>query len=165
MSAYQPTLICYLNYHATVCDGVFLACLWGSMSSEHRRGTRQVHTYRFLPCRRVVGFQLVPGAVPVLSVGTRCGTRTISWYPVRYPDFGWYPGGTLNFGWHLRVSTLKSHAWPHIEGTRLYSYCLSLLTTQSPGAHSYPGQPRRVVSDKEFFAFCILDLCSSGQSN
>ena len=73
-----------------------------------------------------------------LSVGTLCGTLTFGWYTVRYLDLKLTP----------RVSTLKSHPWPHIEGTRLDSYCLSHLTTHSPGApHTHLGQPRRVVSD------------------
>ena len=54
-----------------------------------------------------------------------------SWYPVRYPDFGWYPVRYLELRLTPRVSTLKSHARPHIEGTRLYSYCLSHLTTHA----------------------------------
>ena len=114
-----------------------LACLWRSMSSERRKGTRQVHTYQFLPCRRVVGFQLVTW----LSVSTPCGT--------------------LIFGWHWtpkRDLTSKELTWNHI------AWVTSRLALQG-APHTHPGQPRLVVSDQECIAFWLLDLCSPGRAN
>ena len=86
----------------------------------------KTYTYRFHPCRRVVGFQLVPCAVPCSAV-TLCGTLIFGWHPV---SAHWSPMLDL---------TSKELACNHI------AWITSRLTLQ--GARTHLGQPRRVVSD------------------
>ena len=130
ISAYQRTYVCYLNYHATVCDGVPWLPLREQVFSAQEGNPASTYL-PISPLLQSCG----------ISVGTLCGTLTFGWYLVRYLDLRLTP----------RVSTLNSHDWPHLEGTRLESYRLSHLTTHSPMSstytHTHPGQPRWVVSD------------------
>ena len=88
------------------------------------------------------------------SCGLSVGTLTFGWYPVWYLDLRLTP----------RVSTLNSHAWPHLEGTCLESYRLSHLPTHSPTSSHTPRTASASSLWFGIYCFWILDLCSPGQS-
>ena len=154
MSAYQHSYICYLYYDATVCDGVFLACLWGRMPVFRAQEGNPASTYSPVsPLSQSRG----------LSVGTLCGTLCFSFHPVRHLGFWlvpcavpWSSGGTSCQ--HIELPRVTS---PRGNSPESPHDSLSKEVTRSP--HT----PWTASASSLWLGICcfwILDVCSPGQS-